>query len=175
MKLIVLIIIGGCLLYLLLKFALIIFRPFLVYKTLNNIDEMYGRVLDLTKKNVEASFEELSEWEAADNIIRVIREEDHIYKDINDAKSSQLHEEEMYSKFIRLRERFLHNNEKLSESIIVYQRYLKVRLKQIQDASIYSRGVTLGVISFDEMRSKSREEMIILEENERTIDILLRE
>ena len=92
---------------------------------------------------------------------------------VNAAKAAKAHEEEVYGKFLRLKERFIQSPDKLSESIIAYRRYLDVRMKQHQDASLFANAVTSGAISIDEIMAASKETKIVLEENERKLDRLL--
>ena len=173
MNIILSIIIAGVLIYLIVKFCLLIYRPFFLSKTFRNIDEMYNRVLNHTERSIHSALEDLKEWEAGDKVIRLVHSEDRITKNVNDAESAKAHEEEVYAKFLRLKEHFIHHPTKLAEAIAAYQRYLKVRLAQFQGASIYSSGVTSGAITFDELVKYRNEIIIILKENERKLDMLL--
>lgn len=175
MNLILSIIIVGVLIYLLLKLCLLIYRPFFLSKTLRNIDEMYNGVLNHTERSIQSALKDLKKWEAGDEYFKVFRGKDNLIESVTDAESAKAHEEEVYAKFLRLKERFVHHPIKLAESIAAYQRYLKVRLAQFHGASLLSSGVTSGAISFDEMVKSRNEIIIILKENERKLDMLLAE
>lgn len=173
MKLLFFIVIAGTLVYLLLKFCLYIYRPFFLSRAFREIDQMYNRLLTAAVKDVGSAVKVLERWQSNDKVVRDLSSEDQIMENINASKTATAREEEVYGKFLRCRERFVQNPSKLSESIVAYRRYLEVRLKQCKDATLFAGAVTSGVMSFDEMMAEKKETMIVLEENERKLDILL--
>jgi len=173
LKTLLFIIIAGILVYLLLRLCLYLYRPFFLSKTFREIEQTYNRLLTVAEKDVGSAVENLGKWQSGDKVIRTMWTEDEIKESINAAKAARAHEEEVYGKFLRLRERFLHNPDKLSESIVTYQRYLNIRLQQRQNAGVAANALTLGAISFDEFVAAAKETKIALEENERKLDILL--
>jgi hypothetical protein len=121
-----------------------------------------------------SAIEHLKEFQSGSNMaVLEYGSEDRLLEDINGAKAVKKHEEEVYWKFHRLRERFITDPLKLSEVISAYQRYLQIRFTQYQDASGYASALSAGVITFDELRADAEKLKIILEENERRLDILL--
>ncbi len=173
MKLLLVIVIIGTLAYLLIKFSLYVYRPFFLSKTFMAIEEMYNRLQIAADKDIDLDVEYLKKWQSGDGIVKAYSSEDEIMERIKTTRAAKTHEEEVYGKFLRLRERFLHNPDKLSESIVTYQRYLNIRLQQRQNAGVAANALTLGAISFDEFVAAAKETKIALEENERKLDILL--
>jgi hypothetical protein len=169
-------IVAGVIIYFLLKFFLYLYRPFYLQKILRRIEEKYKQVLTHTEKRLDEAIEELNEWQSDDKHSFPADTKEEALESVNNAKLNKAHEEEMYSKFLRLRERFIHNYSKLWELIIIYQRYLDFRLTHIQDAEIFALGVSSGVVSddlFNDMIAIRNETLIILEESERKLDKLL--
>ena len=174
LKLLLFIVIAGALIYLLFKLFLYLYRPFFLAKTFRKIDQMYNRLLTNADKTIDEWIEGLEAWRSDEVAARIAyHSEDELIKNLNDAKEDKTHEEEVYGKFLRCRERFVYDPEKLSESIVTYQRYLNVRLKQIVDAPMIAKALEIQVMSFDEMLSQQNETMIVLEESERKLDMLL--
>ncbi len=148
-------------------------RPFFLSRTFQEIDGMYSKLLAGVDNDVNTAIEDYSEWQSGDKVLKTMRTEEEIIKSVDTAKGAKAHEEELHSKFLRLRERFIGNPNKLSEAIVAYRRYLRVKLKQRQDASFFANAVTSGAVSFDEMMAAAKETMAVVEENERKLDILL--
>jgi hypothetical protein len=176
LKILLFIIIAGILVYLLLKFCLYLYRPFHISKTFLEIEQKYKRLLTAIEKNLDSWVETLEKYRSGDKIVRTeIGDENEIMKRYHEAKAEKTHEEEMYGKFLRLRERFFYplNPEKLTQSVMLYQRYLKIKLQQRQNASIYGDAIIMGAMSFDEIKALADETKIILDDCEEKIDILL--
>ena len=172
-KLLLFIVIAGALLYLLLKFCLYLYRPFFLSKTYRKIDQMYNRLLTNAEKNIEEWIEGMEAWRSNEVAARLTyRSEDEIIEEINNAKEDKAHEEKVYGKFLRCRERFVNNPSKLSGSIVAYQRYLDARLKLIEYPEIFVMAGPSRAMNFDEMMAVKKEAMIVLEENERKLDVL---
>jgi hypothetical protein len=172
-KVLLFIIGAGIVVYLALKLCLYIYRPFFLSKTFREIDEMHSKLLAAVDDDLDSAIEDYRKWQGGDKVLKTERTEEEITKSIDTAKGSKAHEEELHEKFLRLRERFIGNPKKLSESIVVYRRYLDVKLKQLQDASSFANAVTSGAVSFDEMMATAKETMVVLEENERKLNIIL--
>lgn len=173
MKLLLLIVIVGILVYLFLKFCLYQYRPFFLSKTFREIEQMYNRLFTAAEKELSSAIERLEKWHSGDKVVRTVHSEEQVMESINAAKAAKAREEKLHEKFLRLRERFIQDPNKLSESIVSYRRYLEVRLKWQQNAAMFGHAVTSGVMSFDEMMAVSKEATIVLEECERKLDILL--
>lgn len=171
MKLLLFIVIAGILVYFFLKFLLRLYRPFFLSRTFLEIDQIYSRLLTAADNDIDSAVENLKKWQSNDRVVRTMCSEDEIMKNIDAAKAAKTHEEELHEKFIRLKERFIGDPSRLSESIVAYRRYLEVKLRQHQDATLFAR--TSGSISFDEMMAAAKETMIVLEENEKKLDVLL--
>ena len=159
MKTLSFIIIAGILVYLLLKLCLYLYR----------------RLLTAIERDVGYWVETLERWQSGDKVVRTSCRENDIMENINAAKAAKAHEEEVYGKFLRLKERFILNPKKLWESIVAYRRYLRISLQHHEDAMLCASAVTSGAFSFDEMMAARKEIMIILEKDERKLDILLTE
>jgi hypothetical protein len=175
LKTLLFIVIAGISVYLLLMLCLYLSRPFFLSRTFREIEQMYNRLLTEAEKCVASAVESLERWQSGDKVIRAIWTEDKIKESINAAKAAKVHEEEVYGKFLRLRERYVLNPKKLSESIVAYRRYLQVRFQHYEDAMLCESAVTSGAFSFDEMMAARKKAMIALEKNERKLDILLTE
>jgi hypothetical protein len=175
LKTLLFIVIAGILAYLLFNLCLYLYRPFFLSKTFREIEQMYNRLLTALEKDVGSWVETLEEWHSGDEVIRTEHRENEILESINAAKATKAHEEEVYGKFLRLRERFVLNPKKLSASIVAYRSYLQVRLQHHEDAMLCACAVTAGAFSFDDMMAARKKIMIIMKENERKLDILLTE
>lgn len=173
MKILFSIIITGTLAYLLLKLCLYFYRPFFLSKTFREIEKIYNRLLIAADKELASAVEDFKKWQSGDKVLRTLRTENEMMERINTANKIKAHEEEVHGKFFRLRERFIQDHSKLSESIVAYQRYLEVRLRQRQDAALFANAVTSGTMTFDEMAVASEQTMLVLEKNERKLDVLL--
>jgi hypothetical protein len=173
LKVLLIIIGSGIVMYLALKLCLYIYRPFLLSKPFREIDEIYGRLLAAVDNDVDLANEDYRKWQSGDKVLKIMRPKEEITKSVDSAKEAKAHEEEVHDKFLRLRERFIGDPKKLSESIVAYRRYLGAKLKQRQDASIFANAVTSGAVSFDDMVAAAKETMVVLEENERELDVLL--
>ncbi|MGO9136925.1 MAG: hypothetical protein ACLP9S_15875 [Syntrophales bacterium] len=136
---------------------------------------MYYRLLTVAEKDVSSWVETLGKWQSGDKVIRPQYSEDEIMESINVAKAAKAHEEEVYGKFLRLRERYVSSPKKLSESIVAYQGYLEIRFQHYQDEMLSASLVTSGAFSFDEMMAAQKKIMMVLEEHERKLDFLLTE
>jgi len=167
------IVIAGISAYLVLKLCLYIYRPFFLSKAFREIDEMYNNLLATLDNDVGSAIDDYSKWRSRNEVVKTFRTEEEIAESVNTAKRAKAHEEEVHEKFLRLRERFIGDPKKLSESIVAYRRYLGVKLKQYQDATVFANAGISGAVSFDEMMAAARETMVILEENEKKMDILL--
>jgi hypothetical protein len=174
-KTLLFIVIGGILVYLLLKLCLYLYRPLSLSKTFREIEQMYNRLLEALERDVGTWVETWEKWQSGDKAVRTQCRENDIMEHLNAAKAAKAHEEEVYGKFLRLRERFILNPKKLADSIVAYRRYLQVGLQHHEDAILCASAVTSGAFSFDEMMAARKEIMMILEENERKLDILLTE
>jgi hypothetical protein len=173
LKVLFFILLAGILVYLFLKFFLYLCRPFFLSRTFREIERIYNTLLIAVEKDVGSAVENLEKWRFGDEAVRMVYSENEIMESVNTAKAEKAHEEEVYGKFLRLKERFVLNPNKLTESIVVYRRYLEVRWKQREDAAIFANAVTLGAMSFDEMMAAAQETMIVLEESEGKLDFLL--
>ena len=173
LKLASFIIIAGVLLYLFIKFCLYLYRPFFLSRTFREIEQKYNRLLAAVEKDIASALDDLRQWRSGDAVLKTMSTEERIMERVNIAKQDKAHEEEVHEKFLRLKDCFVLNYEKLAESIVVYRRYLDVRLKRNQDAAMFADAVSLGVMSLDEMMAAGQETMIVLEENERKLDLLL--
>lgn len=173
MKVLLLIVGAGIAVYLGFKLCLYIYRPFFLSKTFREIDLLYGRMIAAVDNDVDSAIEDYRKWQSGDKILKTIRTEEEIIKSIDTAKEAKAHEEAVHDKFLRLRERLIRDPQKLSESIVTYRRYLNVKLRQRQDASLFANAVTSGAMSLEEMTAAAKETMVVLEENERKLDILL--
>jgi len=167
------IVIAGTLVYFLLKLCLYLYRPFFLSKTFRQIEQMYDNLLTAADKDIGSAAEDFKAWQSGDRVIKTFNSEDEMIERINTAKTAKAHEEELHEKFLRLRERFIGDLKKTSESIEAYRRYLVVKLKQRQEAALFASAVISGAMSFDEMSAAAKATMIVLEENERKLDILL--
>ena len=173
LKLLLFIVIAGALIYLLFKLFLYLYRPFFLAKTFRKIDQMYNRLLTNADKTIDEWIEGLEAWRSDEVAARIAyHSEDELIKNLNNAKEDKTHEEEVYGKFSRCRERFVNNPSKLSESIVAYQRYLETRLKLIEYPEIFVMAGPSREMNFDEMMAVKKEAMIVLEENERKLDVL---
>ena len=172
MKPYLIIIILGLVVYFLLKIILLILRPFFLKKFLEEIDTLYNKIKAYAVKDIDTAVENLKKWHAG-GAIRIIRSEEELNQRLKDAQLADEHEKEVYEKFVRLRERFFQNPKKISDSITTCKRYLEVRLKQRQGASLFTDALTSGSITFEAFEAAAKETKIILEENERNLDILL--
>lgn len=173
MKVLIFIVGAGIVVYVALKLCLYIYRPFFLSKTFREIDDKYSKLLAAVDNDMDSAIEDYRKWQSGDDVLKTMRTEEEITKSVDNAKGVKSHEEEVHEKFLRLRERFIGNPKKLSESIVVYRRYLDVKLKQRQDASSFANAVTSGAVSFDEMMATAKETMVVLEEDERKLNILL--
>ena len=175
LKTLLFIVIGGILGYLLFKLCLYLYRPFFLTKTLREMEQKYDRLLTALEKDVGYWVESLEKWQSGDTVVRTSIRENDVMESINAAKAAKAHEEEVYGKYLRLKERFILNPKKLWESIVAYRRYLRVSLQHHEDAMLCASLVTSEACSFDEMMAARKEIMIILEKDERKLDILLTE
>ena len=175
MKTLLVIVIAGILVYPFLKLCLYLYRPFFLTRTFREIEKIYNRLLTAAEKDVGSWVDTWEEWQSGDKVVRTMYRENDIMEHINAAKAAKAHEEEVYGKFLRLRERFILNPKKLSASIVAYRRYLQVRLQHHEDAILCACAVTAGAFSFDDMMVARKKIMIIMKENERKLDILLTE
>lgn len=171
LNLILSIIIAGFVIYILLKFGLYLYRPFYLSKILRKIDEKYKKVLTHAERDYDEVLEYLKKSQSDDKPHPLSVSEEEWRKRVKHAELYKSHEEEVYSKFLRLRERFINNYIKLAESITTYQRYIDVRLSQI-NWQMLLRQCSHKEISLEIMASIN-ETTIILEENERKLDNLL--
>jgi hypothetical protein len=173
LKVLLIIVSAGTIIYLALKLCLYIYRLFFLSKIFKEINEMYSRLLAAVDNDVDTAIDDYRKWQSGDKVIKHMRTVEEITKSVDVAKEAKVREEEVHEKFLRLRQRFIGDPKKLSESIAVYQRYLGVKLKQRQDASLFANAVTSGAVGFDEMMAAAKETIVVLEENERRLDILL--
>ena len=173
MKLLITFIIGGVIVYFLLKFCLLVYRPFYLARMFREIEQMYDKVLNAAEKDVRSAVANLELWQSGDIVLRMLNSEDKLKENVKDSITTKAHEVEVHEKSLRLRERFILDHSKLSESIIAYRRYLDVRLMQRQDAAVFAKALTTDVMTFDEFVALATKTKIVLEENERKLDALL--
>lgn len=173
MNLWLIIVIIGIAVYFLLKLALILLRPFFLAKFLEEIDMLYNKIKVITSKDIETTIENLGKWHAQDRVITIHSSEKDLQARIKDAHAADQHEKEVYEKFMRCKERFIQNPKELSNAIVAYKRYLEVKLKQSQEAKLFADVLTSGAMTFEEFEAAAKATMIILQENERKLDILL--
>ena len=173
MKLLLIIIFAGGVVYVLLKLCLYIYRPFFLSKIYREIDKMYQSLMTATEKDVRSRVNDLEKWHAGDKVITTLSSKEDLIANIKAAEVAKTHEEEVHGKFLRLNERFRQDPDKLSDSIVAYRRYLEVRLKQEQDATVFVVAMNTGAMSFDEFAAAAKETKMVLEEIERKLDILL--
>ena len=173
MKVLLFIAAAGIVAYLALKLCLYIYRPFFLSKTFREIDGMYNKLLVGIDNDMDTAIEYYSKWQSGDKVLRALRTEKELINNVDTAKGAKAHEEELHDKFLRVRERFIGDPKKLSEGIVAYRRYLGVKLKQRRDASLFANAVTSEAVSFDEMMAAARETIVVLEENEKKLDVLL--
>lgn len=164
---------AGIVVYLAAKLCLYIYRPFFLSKTFREIDEMYSKLLVAANNDVDSAIDDYRKWQSGDEVLKTMHPEEEITRNVDTAMVGKAHEEEVHERFLKLRERFIGDSKKLSESIVAYRRYLGVKLKQRQDASLFANAVISGAVSFDEMTAAAKETMVVLEENERKLDVLL--
>lgn len=150
-----------------------LYRPFFLSKKYRAIDGLYSKLLTGVDNDINLAIENYNKWKSGDKLLKTFRIEEEIVNRIDTAKEAKAHEVELYEKFLRVREHFIVDPNKLSEGIVAYQRYLDVKLKQRSDASMFANAVTLKVTSFEDMSASARETMLVLEENERKLDVLL--
>lgn len=146
-----------------------LYRPFYFSKIIRKTDEMYKKVLSHIESEIESSLENLKKYQSGEKKTCMPHYEDRMHERIKDAELDKTHEEEVYSKFLRLKERFIQDYIKLADSVTTYQRYLEVRLNRIQYAAI----IASGAIRPEEIVALNNKTLIILEENERKLDTLL--
>lgn len=166
-------IIIGVVLYFLSKMALLLLRPFFLAKFLQGIDMLYNKTKAIIAKDVEEAIKNLEKYHAKDKVITTFSSENDLKARIKDAQAADQHEKEVYEKFMRCKERYIQNPKELSNAIVFYKRYLEVKLKQCQDGAIFANAVTSGAMTFEEFEAAAKQTMIILQENERKLDILL--
>lgn len=138
LQLLLFIFIAVTLVYLLPKLYLWLYRPFFLSRTFREIEQMYNRVLIDAEKDVSSADENLGKWVSGDKVVRTVYTEGIIMERIVAAKAAIAHEEEVYGKYLSLRERFVRDHKELLESIVAYRRYLEVRLKHRQDAKLFA-------------------------------------
>jgi hypothetical protein len=172
-KILLVAVIAGIVIYLLLKLCLYLYRPFFLTKTIREIEQMYDRLLGAVENDLSLAAEELGKWKSGDRVTRTIHSPDRLMERMNTARAAKAHEEEMHGKFLILRERFVRDSRKLSESIVAYRRYLEVKLRQPHIALLSGNAMIAEAISLDEMKAEPKESMRALEESERKLDILL--
>lgn len=165
----------GFIAYAILKLFLHIYRPFFLSKTFREIDESYKKLLTATEQDISSAAKDLEKWRSGDKVAIDFHSEGEWTEKLNSAMKVKAHEEEVHEKYLRLKERFLSNPTKLSESIVAYKRYLEIRSQQYQNAGQIARAVTSEAISFEELLADKKKKTLILEENERKLDILLNE
>jgi hypothetical protein len=174
LKILLSILAAGALGYLLLRLCLYFCRPFFLSKTFREIDQMYNRLMAADKRDFADVVGNLVKVQSGDEVaLTVFGDEDRIREDINSQKAAISHEEQVHDKFLRLSERFIRNPSKLSESITAYRKYLLVRLKWREDAALLSAGIPSGMVTVEDVQARAKEAMIVLQENERRLDILL--
>jgi len=177
------IIVAGVLIYLLLKFCMHLYRPFYFVKLIKKTEEMYETVLSHTKRDIDSALEHSEKWHSGAKAQRTAYSEEEINERVKAAQVAKAHEEKVYSKFLRLKERYVQKRDtrgnsdyiKIADLIMTYQRYLEVRLNQMENGSLIVNALTSGAISFEEFEASRNDTLIILEENERKLDRLLSE
>jgi hypothetical protein len=175
MKIFLIIVIAGFAIYLLLKIALYIYRPFYLATLLREIQSKYDNFMIILNKDIESEVSNLKQWESGDDVMRrLYNDRGQFQERITKANELKLHEQNNYEKFIRLRERFVSNYEKLAEAIVTYGRYLDIKLKQDEMATAFSMAGASESMSFEERFSIATEFKIASEEWERKLDNLLK-
>ena len=173
MKIILLIVIAGIVLYFLLKLCLYLLRPFFLSKALREIDQIYNNTLAYIDKDLNLATENYNNWHKGDAITRCGSTEEEITNRLNYIKKEKEHEKEVYKKFFRLNERFSRNHDKLSESIIAYRKYLGSKARQQVNSDIFVNALTCKAMTVDDFISEGEKAKITLEENEKRLDDLL--
>lgn len=169
----VIIVVVGIALYFILKMVLLLLRPFFLKKFFEEIDMLYNKTKAITSKDIEMAIENLQKWQAKDISITICSSENGLQSYIKAAQADHQHEQEVYEKFLRCREKFIQNPEKLSDVIVIYKRYLTVKLKQLSDSKLFSGALASGAITSEELETSAKELRLILEENENKLDALL--
>ncbi len=175
MKVLLGIVIGGVVLYWIIKFILLLLRPFFVRKYCREIDSLYRKIHKKCVIDLNSAVSMLEKWENMDRVVRSLSDEETLNNNIDTARSGIKHEEQLYDKFMRLQVRYIGDYEKLGEGIASYRAYLQVKLKPHPfafDPTLTSEGV-LNLA--DEFVESAKKRKIVLEEFERKIDVLLNE
>jgi len=171
LKILIILVLVGFIIYFLFKLGLYIYRPFYLRKTISSIEAQYNRLLAILNKDIDMAVKDYSRWQSGDRV--ALCSEDELRKGIDEAMASKKHAQEVNDKFFRLRERYIVDYKKLGDPIFWYKRYLNLRLDQIGKASIYSSALTSGVATIDEFMASANEHRIAIEESEKRLDTLL--
>lgn len=155
-------VVGGALLYALLKLALSVYRPFYLKKLFLQVEQGYTGIMRGIVNHLEDAEKDLSNYNK-DSIITF----DDLKGRVDVYIFEKKHEEDLHRKYITLKERFINNYRKLAESIVIYQRYLDIKQNQMKMSRIAHN------LDFGSMRSMAMDTKAILDECERKIDFLL--
>jgi hypothetical protein len=175
------IVIGGVVLYWIIKFILLLLRPFFVRKYGREIDSLYRKIHNECVGDLNSALSHLEDWKNMDRAVRDhYKDEESINDRINTARTEIKHEEQLYDKFMRLQVRFIDDYEKLGEGIASYKSYLDLKLNAYYDAeSPFASGPDLTseawLSHIDAIFESNKKRKIVLEEFERKIDVLLNE
>ena len=173
MKILIIVVLSGIVIYFLFKICLYFYRPFLLEKMILELQTQYDQLLIIIDKSTEEAAEQYKNIQSGDRISILANSEDDLKGNLEKEIASKKHIQEVNNKFIRLRERFIGDYKKLSEAIVAYRRFLNMRANQYKNAEIYSRALGIGSMSFDEFIASANEDRIAIEESERRLDVLL--
>lgn len=167
------VLVGGIALYFLSKIFLAILRPFFLAKNIDEIDTFYNKIKKMFEKEYSEAIEFYKRWDSGDGASKKLHSEEEMKAHVDHAKVAMDHEQEVYYKFVRLKERFIQKPKELMDVIMIYKRYLKDKLAQHTESQIYSTALINGAMSLSEFEESAKEKRIILEEIERKLDSFL--
>jgi len=173
MKILITLILAGFVIYLIAKICLYIYRPFFISKTLNKMHTQYSKLIAVANKEVERCSNDYEKWKSGDSVLVDMYSEGQCKNAIKGALEWKNHEQEVYEKFIRLRERSAGNYKKLGETISACMTYLNLREKVSQTRVTDMQAFSAGAITFAEFEASTNEGRIMIEEGERRLDVLL--
>ncbi len=166
--------IAAILIYLFLKFAIHLYKPYLLSKNLEKINKMYERSMGLCTKRSDFLRQDVQPFRIDDTAAPGNEAKETLAEKLQSAETLKAHEQEVHRKFLRLQERFFQDPNKLSEVILIYHRYLSIRLQYEKTISFYPENRwDDDDADVDETTASSKDLSAILEENERKLDVLL--
>jgi hypothetical protein len=173
LKVLLILVLTGFAVYLLFKLAIYFYRPIFLRKMLFETEDEYRKLLDTLNKEIEAKEEDYTKWKSGTPVAVLSNSEDEFKQRIQEAMDPKKHEEEVYEKFIRLRERSVGNYKAFGKAILSYKRYLALLARQSEHANIYTGALSVGSTTFEEFSTAAKEDRIAIEESERQLDLLL--